>query len=425
MIVKRHKLLRFGAIAAAFVLIVLAGYAGVKYTMAYLFPDVWESDEDDVDDPLPPDQMNLLLLGLDAQEGETVARADSIVFVHADTEAQKVAMMSIPRDTRVEIPQRGMDKINSTTVYGGPDMTREVVSDLLGVPVPYYVVVDFDGFEKIVDILGGVDIDVEDRMYYRAMSHHPPLIIDLHPGLQRLDGNKAMQYVRWRGDGLGDIGRTQRQQKFLLALADEMLKPKSILKLPKLIPELRKNVETNLGLRKMVKWAGMVRKLDGLEMTTATLPGTFWDSGGVSYWYVDPEHAKVAFSDFIAGNPIPDPFDREVRPPAPVAVPRPQEPEPPAETEEGPDDTEPGEPGEGEWDGGSYTPGDAPDGSADGDEPPHDGGVPDWIPVGDVPGAADDGHGRSHHRPPYNGRPAPGANVEYGSLPDDGAAVGG
>lgn len=413
--------LRLGALIAALALIIFAGYTGVKYTMAYLFPDSWESGEEDVDDGLPADQMNLLLLGIDAREGESIARADSIIFVHADTGAQKLALMSIPRDTRVEIPRRGMDKINSATVYGGPEMAREVVSDLLGVPVPYHMMVDFEGFKGIVDILGGVTIDVEKRMYYRDRRDTPPLLIDLQPGVQRLNADEAMGYVRYRGDALADIARTQRQQKFLMALANEMMKPKTILKLPKLVPELRKNVDTNLSLRNMVKWAGMARKLDKLEMVSGTLPGMFWDSRGVSYWYVDPAKAKVAFADLVAGNPIADPVDPQTSTPAPVVTPRPQAPPPPPPVEAEPEDPAPGEPGGGEG-AGTTPPGEgAPPRDPPGDtgEPPVGEEPPGWIPVDANPTViTDGGRGPDHNR-------IHGAGTEYGARPAEDTTAGG
>lgn len=437
---RKLNLLRFGAILAALALMVLAGYAGVKYTMAYLFPDQsWDSEE--TEEKLPDGEMNLLLLGVDTRKGEAIARADSIIFVHANTAEQSVAIMSIPRDTRVEIPGRGMDKINATTVYGGPEMTREVVSELLGVPVPYHVVVDFNGFKEIVDIMGGVTIDVESRMYYRDPQESPPFVIDLQPGEQRLDGDKAMQYVRYRGDGLADITRTQRQQKFLMALADEMLSPKVILKLPKLVPELNKNIDTNLGLKDMVKWAGMAKNLNNLQMVSGTLPGTFWDSAGISYWYVDPEHAKVAFADLLAGNPITDPIDPGVVTPTPVVQNQPEtedEPETPengaAEGGDNPDaswesaEGNRGDGTEGE-EGGNSEPGD----TVPADDPPANDGatgdeedIPGWIPVDeDTSGVVDDGRGVNDQWRSDNGRSTPGVGVEYGSVTNHDPAFGG
>lgn len=353
---RQLNLLRFAAVLAAFAIFVSVGYAGTKYlVMPYFFPEFNHGEDAGEDgDELKAAKMNLLLLGVDTQDGEDIARADSIIFVSADTVEQRVAMMSIPRDTRVQIPGQGTDKINSTTVYGGADLTRRVVSDLLGVRVPYHVVVDFDGFKEIVDILGGVNIEVERRMYYRDPMAKPPLMIDLQPGMQRLNGEKAMQYVRFRSDGLGDISRTQRQQKFLMALADEMMKPKNIIKLPKLVPELNKSLDTNLELKDMVRWAGLAKKINDVKMVSGTLPGTFWNSGGLSYWYVDPKQAKVAMSELMAGNPITNPIDDSIRPPAP-AVKETKQPEP-KKPETGVGSTIPPAPDNGAGNGASSSP---------------------------------------------------------------------
>jgi LCP family protein required for cell wall assembly len=270
--------------------------------MPYLFPGVDGNSEEG--EGLVPGRMNVLVLGSDAQGGETVARADSILFVSADPKQQQVAILSIPRDTRVQVPGHGWDKINSATVHGGPELALAVVSDLLGVPLDYYVMTNFEGFRDIVDILGGVTIDVERRMYYRDPMADPPLLIDLQPGEQRLDGDKALQYVRYRSDGLGDITRTQRQQKFLIALAEEMMKPRNIVKLPKLVPKIDDCVDTNMSVREMIRWAALARNLNGVKMVSATLPGGFLDYRGISYWSVDPVRAREVAARLLNGEEI-------------------------------------------------------------------------------------------------------------------------
>ncbi|MEG3072236.1 MAG: LCP family protein [Candidatus Syntrophopropionicum ammoniitolerans] len=175
---------------------------------------------------------NVLLLGIDARDGESMARTDSIIMASIDPKSKQIALLSIPRDTRVKIPGHGMDKINSASVYGGPELTAKVAADLLGIPLKHYVMTDFRGFEGIVDILGGVTIDVEQDMYHLD---DPGYCINLSKGLQRLDGDKAVQYVRYRGYAAADIERTRQQQKFLMALAKEVLQPATIPKLPKLV----------------------------------------------------------------------------------------------------------------------------------------------------------------------------------------------
>lgn len=302
---KRRKLSKNFKILLSVVLVLTmaigAGYTGVRYlAMPYLFPEeIASPDDGDINE-----RMNVVLLGIDAQEGETTTRADSLLFVSADPKQQQVAILSIPRDTRVQVPGHGWDKINSATVYGGPELARKVVSGLLGVPVDYYVMTNFEGFRDIVDVLGGVTIDVERRMYYRDPMASPPLLIDLQAGVQRLDGDKALQYVRYRSDGQGDITRTQRQQKFLKALAEEMMKPRNIVKLPKLVPKIDDCVDTNLSVREMLRWAALARKLDGFKMVSATLPGGFLDYRGISYWSVDPARAREVAARLLNGEEI-------------------------------------------------------------------------------------------------------------------------
>ena len=139
---------------------------------------------------LPVERLNVLLLGVDARPGEKDARTDSMILVSIDRATRKIALVSIPRDTLVEIPGHGKEKINSANVIGGVDMARETVEGLMGVEIPYYVKTNFDGFKDIVDTLGGVTIDVDKRMVYRAEN------INLYPGTQRLDGYNAIGYVR-------------------------------------------------------------------------------------------------------------------------------------------------------------------------------------------------------------------------------------
>ncbi|MGB9826817.1 MAG: LCP family protein, partial [Desulfofundulus sp.] len=245
----------------------------------------------------------VLLLGSDARPGEKVGRTDSIIVANVDSEKKRIAFLSIPRDTRVYIPGHGMDKINAAAVYGGPALTCETVSSLIGMPVQYYALARWEGFKNIVDVLGGVTIDVERDMYHYDSSDGSEYAINLHKGVQRLDGEKALQYVRFRGDPLGDIGRTQRQLKFLKALAAEVMQPSTLVKLPRLVPEISKSVETNMGFKQMLALAAAARYFDQAEIVTQTLPGRFLDLRGISYWYVDPVQAhQVALALFEEGR---------------------------------------------------------------------------------------------------------------------------
>lgn len=249
----------------------------------------------------PTDRLNVLLLGIDARGGETMARADSMILASVDQKSKQLALLSIPRDTRVLIPGYGTDKINAATSYGGPELAAKTVSQLLGITVKNYVLVDFNAFKSVVDILGGITYDVEENMYHWDNEDNYAYQIDLEKGLQLLNGDKALQYVRYRDYPMGDIDRTGHQQKFLMALAKELLQPSTITKLPELIPEVNRYVKTNLSLKDMYKLASVAKSLDESNFVAQTLPGRPVDING-SYWWVEPTEAKQVVAKLFAGE---------------------------------------------------------------------------------------------------------------------------
>lgn len=238
--------------------------------------------------------VNILLLGLDAgtigaDEKHNRYRSDTMMLFSLDLKDKKVNVLSIPRDTRVVLPGEGFQKINAAMAFGGPDLAVDVVSKLLNVPVHYYVTVNYEGFKKIVDAIGGVEIEIDRRMKYDDNAGN--LHIDLKPGLQVLDGEKAEQFVRFRHYPEGDIARVRAQQKFLKATAKALLQPANILKIPKLIQIVQENVKTDISPVNLVKLANFARQLKEEDVETYTLPGTGQYIGGVSYFI--PEEEKV------------------------------------------------------------------------------------------------------------------------------------
>ena len=251
-----------------------------------------------------PERMNVLLLGNDARRGETSARTDSIMLVSIDSKQKRVAMLSIPRDSYVSIPGHGKDKINHAAVYGGPELTAKTVSQLLGITVNNYIMVDYEGFKNIVDILGGVDYDVEANMYHWDPENGSAYQIDLKKGPQHLDGAKALQYVRFRGYASGDIARSEHQQAFFMALADKWLQPSTVLKLPSLAPELSRCVKTNLSAGDLLKLASTARFFDSGDIVAQTLPGWNTEINGISYWGIDTDNAKVVLAKLLSGETV-------------------------------------------------------------------------------------------------------------------------
>ncbi len=251
-------------------------------------------------------RLNVLLLGIDARNGETMARTDTMILASVDTKSKQMSLLSIPRDTRVNIPKHGWDKINCAAELGGPEASMKVVSELLGIPVKYYVQANFNGFKNIVDALGGVTLDVDQDMNHEDETDGGVYEINLKKGVQRLDGDKALQYVRFRDYPMADIERTAHQQKFLVTLAKEMLQPGTILKLPSLVPEINKHVKTNLSVNDMVTLASAGKKLEDGNIVAQTLPGRPLDIGGDSYWGVDPAEAKQMVAKLFNGETVTD-----------------------------------------------------------------------------------------------------------------------
>ncbi len=147
------------------------------------------------------------------------------------------------------------------------------------------VVVDFQGFKGLVDAVGGVDINVEKRMYY--YDPYADFEIDLRPGNQHMDGKTAMQYVRYR-DEEGDIGRIRRQQKFIMALYKQIASKNILAKMPGVSKQIMSMIKTDLSLKEMVELGKVMHDMmetDGLKM--AMVPGTPKYVDGISYWIPD------------------------------------------------------------------------------------------------------------------------------------------
>lgn len=209
-------------------------------------PPVWEGDE----------PVNVLLMGVDARgfsEGE-IPRSDTMLVASLDPVTKKISLFSLLRDTYTSIPNYGNNRIN-TAITHGPDIAMQAASDLLGIPVQYYVYTDFQGFIKLVDAIGGVDLEVEKDLYYVSKADNHEYDIDLKQGFQHLDGEKALMYVRFRHDAMSDFSRTERQRKLLRAIADKLTTTSSIARLPSILKEVNPYIDTDLTFNDIWKLA--------------------------------------------------------------------------------------------------------------------------------------------------------------------------
>lgn len=196
-------------------------------------------------------------------------------------------MLSIPRDTRVKIPGHGWDKINHAYAFGRSKLSKTSVENLLGIKIDYTIVVNINGFVRIIDAIGGVTIDVDKRMKYAdPYDDNGGLYIDLKPGIQRLNGKTAIEYVRYR-DEEGDIGHVARQQKFLKALLQEFTKPQLITKLPDLVKRISTAARTDMPTNAMLKLIPVVSDVAKSGLATEWVSGTPIWIQDVSYWLPD------------------------------------------------------------------------------------------------------------------------------------------
>ncbi|CQR71095.1 Transcriptional regulator LytR [Sporomusa ovata DSM 2662] len=255
-----------------------------------------------------PHKVNILVMGVD-ERSDDVGRSDTMMVVTVDTSTKQVSLLSVPRDTRVKIPGNGWDKINHAYAYGGHKLSQKAVEDLLGIPMDYYVLINFAAFNKIVDAVGGVTINVEKRMYYE--DPYDNLVIDLQPGEQKLDGRTAIKYVRYR-DEEGDIGRIARQQKFLKALLDEVTSPFILPRVPSIIREVNAAVTTDMTTADMIKLAKLLNDAGKTGLKAAMVPGKPAYIDDVSYWLPDITElrAYVAASQGVTTD---DKYFAEVR----------------------------------------------------------------------------------------------------------------
>jgi len=248
------------------------------------FSSSGEGEAQEPEAPLLPgkeERVNILLLGIDKRKVERgPSRTDTIILASIDPQTRTAAMLSIPRDLWVPIPGYGEGRINKAYFLGevkkypggGPALAKKTVSYNLGVPVHYYVLVNFEGFVKIVDALGGIDIYVEkeirdDKFPDEAYGYEP---LYIPAGLQHMDGELALKYARTRHVD-DDIGRARRQQQVLFAIRDKALRLNILPKLPSLLNALADTVETDMQPREILRLAQIASKIRREDIKTAII----------------------------------------------------------------------------------------------------------------------------------------------------------
>lgn len=227
--------------------------------------------------------INILAVGIDDVQGSH--RSDTIAVVAVNIEDRFVKVLSLPRDLRVQIEGHGWQKLNHAYAYGGIDLLLGTINNFLGAPIHYHVIVNYQSFPKLVDLLGGVTVDVPKRLRYTDRAGG--LRIDIPAGSQHLDGKTALEFVRFRHDALGDLGRIQRQQIFLKEMLKKVQQPDTAASLPEIVEQATRFFQTDIQATQAIQLANYLKDLPNTRFTFETMPGKAAVIDGISYWLGD------------------------------------------------------------------------------------------------------------------------------------------
>ena len=253
-------------------------------------PEGGAPEEPEAPPPASGEPLNVLILGVDRRpsEGESVSsRSDTIMLAQVSPGSGRVELLSVPRDLFVTVEPGVEDRINTAYAYGGIEQATAVMEGLTGVPTDAHAIIDFQGFEDVIDAIGGVEVDVADEV--------PPKY-EIQDGPQTLNGEQALFFARYRGTAGGDLDRIERQQQLLAALRSKMLGWNTVTTLPSVLRIANENVDTDLGLVQAIS-LGRALVLRGGEgdLTAVQLKG---------YPETLPDGAQVLLPDWEANEEI-------------------------------------------------------------------------------------------------------------------------
>jgi polyisoprenyl-teichoic acid--peptidoglycan teichoic acid transferase len=309
-VVKKRKLRKrnifFLIIAVMLVLLAsVFGYAYWQYrsALSVSMVDVGSGQKSDIDFNGVKDKfgnINVLLLGVDSR-GEINSRSDTIMIAQYNQDTKTPKIVSIMRDSYVEIPGYGMNKINAAEALGGPELMRKTIKENFDVDIQYYAQIDFRGFIKMIDTAfpDGIEVDVE-----KDMSKN--IGVSLSQGKQTLHGKELLGYVRFRHDAESDFGRVERQQKVLNILLDNIISFTGITNLPKMVGTIQPYIETNLENKLVLSVATSFIK-DDKKIESFRIPiddgyknsRVLISNNNVAVLELDLERNREALNDFL------------------------------------------------------------------------------------------------------------------------------
>ncbi len=250
------------------------------------------------------EKINVLVVGIDRDPPH---RSDTVLVGNIDLRSYQVNLLSVPRDTLVTLPDGRRDKLAHAYAFGqngegnGILWVKQSVESLLGISIPYYVTIDFEAFISSIDALGEVEIDVEKHLRYVDRSQD--LYIDIPEGKQLLNGEELLKYVRFRHDALGDVGRTYRQQKAVLAIINKLKAKSDWRKVFSAIKTFYQSVDTNFTLDQIVALARRIRDFDEDKLFATTMHSEPETINGISYLTANTQDIIDAIRALREGKP--------------------------------------------------------------------------------------------------------------------------
>jgi LCP family protein required for cell wall assembly len=247
----------------------------------------------------PEEPVTILIMGRDSRDTESErGRADTIMLLYLDPGAAAGSLLSIPRDTLVDIPGHGEDKINAAYAYGGEELMIRTIQDFIGAEINHYVTLDFQGFVDLIDAMGGVDITIDRPLV------DPKSGANLSPGEHHLTGEQALAYTRSRSTELGDIGRIQRQQNLFKELMAQKLNVQYLSNIPHYFNILIDSTRTDLEVLTILRYSKAALSLTTESFGTSIIPthSDWIEDHTISVQIPDQEEARAMWERILAGE---------------------------------------------------------------------------------------------------------------------------
>lgn len=296
---RRKKIVKRLLIFFTFLFVIIGSYFAYAFYHTYLaasqsYNEIEGREKSNLRDTtvnISDDPISILLMGLEGySSGDTVERTDTLILATFNPKDQTMKLLSIPRDTLVEIPGReGYDKINHAYAFGEKELTIETLEGFLDIPIDYYTTVNFKGFKNIIDEIGGVTVDVPFDFWELSDRPGAPKLY-FTEGKMKLDGEEALAYARMRQrDPRGDFGRNERQRQIVVSTLESLVSPSNLFKIDDISKVIGKNVETNVKMSEGLNFSKKYKNFNSSKIETLGLEGEDTYINNVYYYEINEE----------------------------------------------------------------------------------------------------------------------------------------